>query len=119
MRKRKGTLKEQAIRDRCNKLRSMFRRAWSKDPKRLECLKENRRKYEGPNKRQRFEHQCNVCKKWFKQDEVQIDHVNPAGSFLELTPECLGNFVFNLFEGELQKLCKECHKKKTAEERKK
>lgn len=118
-RARKGSIEEQEIRDRCNKLRAMFRRAWSKDPKRLECLKNNRRKYVGPNKRQRFEHQCNSCKEWFKQDDVQIDHIEPAGSFLELTPECIGNFVYRLFEGKLQKLCIACHKVKSAEERKK
>jgi hypothetical protein len=117
MGKRKGTLEEQAIRDRCNKIRSMLRRAWSKDPKRLQCLKDKRRKYVGPNKRQRYEHQCNICKKWWKQDEVQIDHVVPAGSFLELTPECLGNWAFRLFEGQLQKVCVDCHNKKSAEER--
>ncbi len=115
-RARKGTPEEQSIRDRCNKLRAMFRRAWSRDPKRFDCLRENRRKYEGPNKRQRFEHQCALCLQWFKQDEVQIDHVIPAGSFLELTPECIGGFVFRLFEGVLQKLCGECHKKKSASE---
>ncbi len=115
--KRKGSIAEQEIRDRCNKLRAMFRRAWSRDPKRFECLKANRRKYDGPNKRQRFEHQCNECKQWFKQDEVQIDHINPCGSFLELTPECIGGFVYRLFEGSLQKLCGECHKKKTKQER--
>lgn len=116
-RKRKGTEAEQEVRDRCNKLRAMFRRAWSKDPKRYDCLKANRRKYEGNNKRQRFEHQCNICKKWFKQDDVQIDHIEPAGSFLELTPECMGNFVYRLFEGRLQKLCSSCHKIKTKAER--
>lgn len=95
----------------------MFRRAWSKDPKRYECLRANRRPYVGPNKRQRFEHQCNICKDWFKQDEVQIDHIIPAGSFLELTEECLGGFAWRLFQGELQKLCSECHKIKTKEDR--
>jgi hypothetical protein len=116
-RARKGTIKEQQTRDRCNKIRSMLRRAWSKDPKRLQCLKDNRRKYVGDNKRQRFEHECNICKNWYKQDEMQIDHIVPAGSFLELTPKCIGEFAYKLFEGRLQKLCKACHKIKTKEER--
>lgn len=116
-RKRQGTIEEQQKRDRCNKIRAMLRRAWSKDPKRFDCLKENRRKYNGPNKRQRYEHQCNICNKWFKQDQVQIDHIIPCGGF-DLTPESLGGFVLRMFEGELQKVCGECHKKKTAEERK-
>jgi len=117
MGRRKGSKQEQEIRDRCTKLRAIFRRAWSRDPKRFDCLKSNRRKYVGDNKRQRYEHQCNKCKNWFRQDEVQIDHVVPCGSFLELTPECIGNFVYRMFQGELQKLCSECHKKKSKEER--
>lgn len=103
--------------DRCNKLRSMLRRAWSRDPKRFQCLRDSRRPYVGENKRQRFEHQCNICKEWFKQSDVQVDHIIPAGSFLELTAECLGGFALRLFNGELQIACSDCHKKKTKEER--
>ena len=102
---------------RCNKLRAMLRRAWSSDPRRYAVLKANRRPYKGPNKRQRFEHQCNICKEWFKQDEVQVDHIIPCGSFLKLTLECFGGFAWRLFEGELQKLCKGCHNEKTKEDR--
>ena len=114
-RKRKGTEQEQQERDRCNKIRQMLRRAWSKDVRRYDCLKENRRKYEGPNKRQRYEHQCNICKEWYKQDQVQIDHVVACGAFT-LAPESLGAFVLRMFEGELQKLCSTCHKIKSKQE---
>lgn len=116
MGKRKGTLEEQEIRDRCNKLRAMLRRAWSRDPKRFDVLRKSRRPYVGENKRQRFEHQCNICKEWFKQSDVQVDHIIAAGSFLELTVECVGRFAMNLFQGELQVLCSTCHKKKSKEE---
>lgn len=116
MGKRRGTKEEQEIRDRCNKLRAMLRRAWSRDPKRFEVLRKSRRPYEGENKRQRFEHQCNICKEWFKQSDVQVDHDIPCGSFLELTPECLGEFAFRMFEGKLNVLCTLCHKKKSKEE---
>ena len=34
-----------------------------------------RRKYEGPNKRQKFEYQCNECKGWFKDSEIAVDHI--------------------------------------------
>lgn len=79
-----------------------------------------RRPYEGPEKRQKWEYQCNHCKQWFKDKDVQIDHIIPVGSlkcsediagFLErLTPEDVNAF---------QCLCKECHAVKTAKERKK
>lgn len=113
-RKRKYSEEEQIEVDRCNKIRQMLRRAWSRDPKRFECLKDNRRKYVGENKKQRFEHQCNICKEWFKQSDVQIDHVTPCGSFLKY--EQLGEWAGRLFLGDLQKVCSECHKIKTKAE---
>lgn len=72
-----------------------------------------KRKYTGPNKRQKFEYQCNACKDWFKGDEVQVDHIKEVG-----TLTCAGDlpaFIDGLFceiEG-LQVLCSECHNKKT------
>ena len=119
VRKRKGTIEEQATRDRCNQLRALLRRAWSRDARRYQCLADSRRPYNGPSKQQKWEQQCAVCAKWFKASEVQVDHVTPCGSFLELTPECLGQFAYNMFENPLQTICKPCHKIKTAEERKK
>ena len=116
MGKRKGTVQEQEIRDRCNKLRAMFRRAWSRDPKRFEVLRDSRRPYTGDNKRQRFEHQCNICKEWFKQSDVQVDHIIECGSFLELSVKSIGQFAYRLFQGDLQVLCKPCHNKKSKEE---
>ena len=75
-----------------------------------------KRKYKGKNKRQKWEYKCAKCGGWFKDKEVQIDHINPVGSlrcgadvegFLErLTPE----------QG-FQILCKTCHSEKTAIDR--
>ena len=110
-RKSKYSPEEKEEVDRCNKIRALLRRAWSKDPRRFDVMKENRRKYEGENKRQRFEHQCNICKGWFRQDEVQVDHVIPCGSFLKLSQ--LGEWAHRLFCGELQKVCIVCHQIKT------
>lgn len=73
-----------------------------------------RRKYKGKNKRQKYEYQCAKCKEWFKEKEVQIDHIVEVGSlrcyedlveFLKrLTPEDVKAF---------QILCLKCHKEKT------
>lgn len=76
-----------------------------------------KRIYKGPNKLQKYEYQCNCCKKWFKDKEVNVDHIIPAGilrSFEDLT-----SFITNLFCDSLylQVLCKTCHNKKTQEER--
>jgi len=115
LRKRKGTIEEQEEKDRCNKIRSMLRRAWSRDPVRYEALRKARRAYAGDNKRQRFEYQCAICGEWWKQSDVSVDHCTPCGSFLNM--EQIGEWVKRLFCGELQVLDKECHLKKTKQER--
>ncbi len=105
-----------------NRVRSCIRRAWSKSPGRYEALKNDRRVYQGDNKRQRFEHQCNICKEWFKQSEVQIDHIIPCGGFFtpmyEIDEVAFKHFCYIMFCGPLQKLCKPCHNVKTAQDAK-
>ena len=82
-----------------------------------QCKLNAKRDYKGPNKRQKFEYQCNSCKKWFAEKNINVDHVLPAGS-LNCANDLPG-FVERLFvevEG-LQILCSICHDKKTAKER--
>lgn len=77
------------------------------------CKIKARRPYKGPNKRLKFEYQCNVCNKWFPEKKVNVDHIVPAGSLN--CAEDLPGFVSRLFcevEG-LQVLCESCHKIKT------
>ena len=45
-----------------------------------ECKLKAKRVYKGPNKRQRFEYQCNTCKLWFAEKHINVDHIQPAGS---------------------------------------
>jgi 5-methylcytosine-specific restriction endonuclease McrA len=78
-----------------------------------------KRKYKGPNKRQKFEYLCNVCKQWFPDKEINVDHIIPAG-----TLRCandLPGFVERLFceIDNLQVLCNVCHNKKTQDEKSK
>lgn len=77
------------------------------------CREKARRLYKGVNKRQKFEYQCNVCKKWFKGTEISVDHITPVGTLKEAKD--LPNFVETLFcEAEnLQCICKTCHDAKT------
>ena len=77
------------------------------------------RPYKGPDKRRKKEYQCNVCKGWFAQKEVAIDHIKPCGTLK--TFEDLPSFVSTLFceQDNLQCICSACHSIKTQEERKK
>ena len=77
-----------------------------------------KRIYKGPIKRQKFEYQCNHCKKWFPDKEVDVDHIIPAGT-LKCAADLPG-FVERLFceVEELQVLCNDCHDEKTQNEKK-
>ena len=68
-----------------------------------------RRKYTGPNKRQKWEYQCSACEQWHKGTEIHVDHIVPCGSLRSI--EDVSQFVDRLFcepEG-LRVLCTRCH----------
>lgn len=82
-----------------------------------ECKQKAKRVYKGSNKRQKFEYQCNHCKNWYAEKNINVDHIIPAGTLT--CANDLPGFVERLFvevEG-LQVLCSNCHDKKTAKER--
>ena len=78
-----------------------------------ECKLAARRLYKGVNKRQKYEYQCNVCKNWFIEKKINVDHINPAGSLN--SSQDLPSFIERLFceVDNLQVLCEKCHDKKT------
>lgn len=81
-----------------------------------QCKQAARREYKGPNKRLKWEYQCNLCKNWFPDKEVQVDHIDPCGSLKG--EEDLVLFLRKLtVEVGYQVLCKPCHVIKTKEER--
>lgn len=83
-----------------------------------ECKQRSRRPYTGPKKRQKFEYQCNECKGWYPDKEINVDHIIPAGTLTCSTD--LPGFVERLFceIDNLQVLCTGCHDVKTKSERK-
>jgi hypothetical protein len=82
-----------------------------------ECKAKAKRKYSGPNKRQKFEYKCNKCNNWFPEKEVSVDHITCAGS-LHAGADIKG-FIDRLFceIDNLQVLCKVCHDTKTIEDK--
>jgi len=85
----------------------------------IKCKMSARRPYKGPNKRQKFEYQCNVCKEWFPDKKINVDHIIPAGSLQSAND--LPGFVERLFceVDNLQVLCAKCHNEKTSSEKSK
>lgn len=96
-------------------IRSGLRSKWMRWPPRYVAKANVKRTVKG--KRHKSEFQCAECSKWFKDGEVQIDHIEGCGSLKSF--DDLPQFVEKLFceSDGLQVLCKPCHKIKTAEER--
>jgi 5-methylcytosine-specific restriction endonuclease McrA len=78
-----------------------------------QCKLNAKRAYTGPLKRQKFEYQCNECKGWFPEKNINVDHKIPAGSLN--SGDDLKGFVERLFceQENLQVLCETCHNVKT------
>jgi len=91
-------------------VRSALRSKSLRWPPRNEALELARRPYKGPNKLQKWEYSCSICKQWYKAKEVCVDHYpKPAGSILSV--EDIGAFVNNLYceVDNLRVLCVPCH----------
>jgi len=61
-------------------------------------------------------YECAECKVSWRQNEIQVDHIVPAGSLKSFAD--MGPFTERLFCGAdgLQLMCKSCHSQKTKEE---
>lgn len=96
-------------------IRSTLRRRSSYWKPAAKCLEASKRPFKGSG-RQKWEYQCNSCKKWWDRKSVAVDHIIPVGS-LKCSDDLKG-FVERLFiEEGFQTLCKTCHQNKTNEER--
>jgi 5-methylcytosine-specific restriction endonuclease McrA len=107
-----------------------LRRMSLKWPPRNNVKKANRREYYKTKKdgskfsKPNFEYQCNICKKWLPDSQIQLDHINPVvdpeDSNLYTEEEFIGKFAISLlcYEDNYQIACINCHKMKTKKENK-
>jgi len=89
-------------------------------PPKMQKLAEGRRPNQSTNKRLKWENNCEQCKQWFPESNIEIDHIINCGGISgadwldKIKPWVLRAFVE--IEG-YQRLCLECHKSKTAKEK--
>lgn len=99
-----------------NLIRQALRAATLKWDTRNEVLKEAKvylktyKKNGDLSKRKRVKFKCNACKKLFRQQEVEVDHIKPVGSFNQGWDTVINNMFCE--KDNLQVLCKRCHKEK-------
>jgi hypothetical protein len=104
---------------------SCLKRTFSRSPIVIEKLKSNRRegkryKDDGSvSKVKKVEYQCECCKNWVDSKNVQVDHIEPVVP-INIPAKYLPFEVLQLrlfcSIGNLQCLCKDCHKTKSLEE---
>jgi len=82
------------------KIRSALRQVWLRSPLRYEAVKAARV--------ERGRYKCSVCNELFSAKEIQIDHIEPAGSLIG----SVDAFVERLFcpSEKLRAVCRPCHK---------
>lgn len=78
-----------------------------------------RRPYTGANKRQKWEYQCDICKKWFIGIQTHVDHIEPIGEIN--LGENVKQVIENMFceVDNLRVLCVKCHKQHTKNQKQK
>ncbi len=102
-----------------SRIRATLRKLSMQMPAIRECKLRCRRAYTaGVNKQQKFEYFCSDCKEYFPEKEVQVDHIEPAGSLRSF--DDLAGFARRLLfcgpEG-LRVLCLRCHNTRTQAQR--
>ena len=94
-------------------IRSALRQAFTRYPVKYQVKDAAKRELKHKKGRQKWEYQCAKCQRWYPNKEIEVDHIDPAGSLKDY--DDLPGFVERMFcesEG-LQVLCKECHYGKT------
>jgi 5-methylcytosine-specific restriction endonuclease McrA len=98
-------------------VRSVIRGGFRRWPPKWDALKDAYAGTKNSKSGRKAKHyKCAKCRKLFTQTSIQIDHIEAIGPC-----KTWDEFIKRLFceKDNLQALCKACHKKKTAAERKK
>jgi hypothetical protein len=95
------------------KLRSAIRLIWSRSVERRAILKAAT--IDDPENGKGFN--CPICGRDWPIQMAEVDHEPPLGTLTDYM--LVGSFIHRMFFGPQRAVCKICHKKKTAEQRRK
>jgi|GEM_PF-2782545 len=102
------------------RIRSVLRTIWMREwEPRKQAIENAKRPYKGSDKRRKWEYQCGVTKEWFRLNEVEVHHLEEAGSLNN--EDDLVSFIRRLLCEDVNKLMvisKAEHKKITNNEKK-
>jgi 5-methylcytosine-specific restriction endonuclease McrA len=105
-------------------IRGALRRAFARSPIVQEIMSQSRRevpryKKDGTrHKKNAVQRQCQVCNAWVGSSKISVDHISPVISVDDGFQDW-NEFVSRLWcdKENLQRICDECHNKKTYQER--
>lgn len=101
-------------------IRSAIRAATMKWPPAQHAWRLVQRKSQLPDKRVKFEYQCNTCNNWFMRKDCENNHIVPSGVMMVgMDHTTIGDYIDRLLSDVhgYEILCKPCHKLKTDEQR--
>lgn len=91
-------------------VRGAIRQSWMKSPTKLAFLMSKTVPDMDDSNRRKWKIQCNCCNEWFKESDVEVDHIE--GNHTLKTVDDFKNYFEKIlrvgFDG-LQILCKQCH----------
>jgi len=97
------------------KLRSAIRLIWSRSAERRAILKAATVEAEDITGNKEFN--CPICSRRWPIQMAEVDHEPPLGTLISWRE--VASFIDRMFFGPQRAICKICHKKKTAEQRRK
>lgn len=105
-------------------IRGALRRAFARSPTVQEVMQASRRevpRYKADGTRHKknwVQRQCEVCDQWVPSSKMAVDHINPVVSVDDGFNDW-NEFIARLWcdKKNLQRICDDCHDKKTASER--
>lgn len=101
-----------------NMVRGAIRQSWMKSPTKLAYLYSKTEPDMDDSNRRKWKVQCECCRNWFKESDVEVDHIEGNNSFTTVAD--FENYFQKIlqvgFDG-LQILCKDCHAIKSHSEK--